>query len=124
MASGFFMLRWGYRKPMLVGSIVSGICLFLFALEFKQVNILGTEISSLVLVSAVALIMGLGTGVANPASNNACLDLMPHRASTMQGIRGLFRQSGWAIATGAIVLLTIPFIFFIPDRISQPLEGK
>jgi len=145
--SGFFIVKWGYHKPMLLGSIVISAGLFLFAFEFAQVKILGTEINPILLVSAITLIMGMGMGVATPASSNACLDLMPHRASTIQGVRGMFRNSGGAISiaittmilqfvgnmslgftivfisTGLIVLLTIPFIFAMPDKDTQALAG-
>ena len=148
MISGFFLVKWGYRKPMLLGSIIISAGLLLFGFEFSQVKILGTEISPVVLVSAITLMMGLGMGVANPASNNACLDLMPHRASTITGVRGMFRQSGGAISiaiitlilqfignmslgftvvfisTGLIVLLTIPFIFAMPDKDARTLAGE
>ena len=98
MTSGFFLVRWGYRKPMLLASIIMSAGILLFAFEFSQVKILGTEISSVVLLSAITLMIGLGIGIANTASSNACLDLMLHRASTIQGVRGMFRQSGGAIS--------------------------
>jgi EmrB/QacA subfamily drug resistance transporter len=145
MTCGFFLVRWGYRKPMLMGSIIASVGILLFGFEFSQVKIFGTEISSVVLISVIALIMGLGMGVANPASANACLDLMPQRISTISGVRGMFRQSGGAISiaiitlvlqfigdmsigfkvvfisTGLIVLLTIPFIFAMPDKATRTL---
>ena len=148
MASGFFLVKWGYHKPMLLASIIVSVGLLLFAFEFSNVTILGTEISLVVLLSAITLMIGLGMGVANTASANACLDLMPHRASTMQGVRGMFRSSGGAISvavttmilqfignislgftvvfisTGLIVLLAIPFIFAMPDKDVQTLEGE
>jgi MFS family permease len=98
------------------------------------------SLSSLAVISALAFIFGLGLGVAAPASSNACLDLMPGRAATITGVRGMFRQSGGAvsiaittlllqyignlslgfqiafIANGVIMLATIPFIFFMPDK--------
>jgi Na+/melibiose symporter-like transporter len=73
---------------------------------------------------------------------------MPQRASTIQGVRGMFRQSGGAISiaittlilqfmgnlslgftvvfisTGLIVLLTIPFIFAMPDKDTRTLKVK
>jgi MFS family permease len=140
MTSSYFLVKWGYRKPMLLGSIIGSVGILLFGFEFSQVNILGREISSVLLVSAITLMIGLGMGIASPASSNACLDLMPHRASTITGVRGMFRNSGGAISiaittmilqfignmslgftvvfisTGLIVLLTIPFIFAMPDR--------
>ncbi len=148
--SGFFLVKWGYRKPMLLGTIIMSAGLLLFGFEFTNVNILGTAISSIGLVSGVALLIGLGMGISTPASSNACLDLRPQSASTIQGVRGMFRQSGGAISiaittlilqfmgnlslgfkavfisTGLLVLLTIPFIFAMPDKDSQALvrEGK
>ena len=144
---GFFLVKWGYRKPMLVGSIILSAGLFLFAFEFSQVKIWGTDINPVLVVSAITLLVGLGIGIASPASSNACLDLMPHRASTIQGVRGMFRNSGGAISiaittmilqfvgnmslgftivfisTGLIVLLTIPFIFAMPDKDTRTLAG-
>jgi Na+/melibiose symporter-like transporter len=73
---------------------------------------------------------------------------MIHRASTIQGVRGMFRQSGGAISiavttlilqfigsislgftvvfisTGLIVLLTIPFIFAMPDKDTRAFAGE
>ncbi len=140
MAGGFLLVKWGYHKPMLVGSIIVSASLLFFACEFSRVKILEIDISSVALVSTIALAIGLGMGVASQASANACLGLMPHRASTMSGVRGMFRQSGGAISiavttlilqfvgdmslgfaivfisTGVIALLTIPFIFAMPDK--------
>ncbi len=138
--SGFLLVKWGYHKPMLIGSIVLSAGFFIFAFEFSGVRILGTPISPVVMVSIFALLMGLGGGIATPASSNACIGLMPQRASTIQGVRGMFRQGGGAISIaiitlilqfvgnmslgftivfisiGILVLLTIPFIYGMPDR--------
>jgi MFS family permease len=138
--SSFFLTRWGYRKPMILGSIIAAGSLLFLGLELTGVKILAMEISPIVLVSAIALMMGLGVGTANPASMVACLDLMPQRASTITSVRAMFRWSGGSIsiaiitlilqfvgnmplgfnivfiATSLTVLLTIPFIFAMPDR--------
>jgi EmrB/QacA subfamily drug resistance transporter len=149
MAGGFIVVKWGYHKPMLLGSIIISGGLFLFAFEFGQIKILGTEINPILLVSAITLIMGLGMGIASAASSNACLNLIPNRVATIQGTRGMFRQSGGAISiavttlilqfagnklslgftivfisTGLVVLLTIPFILAMPDRDSNPLAKE
>jgi EmrB/QacA subfamily drug resistance transporter len=147
MGSSFFLVRWGYRRPMLLGSIIISACLVTFALELSSVNILGLELNTVALISVLALIMGLGMGISAPASNNACIDLLPGRASTITGVRGMFRQGGGAIgiavitvilqyignmsagfnivfiASGIIVLSTIPFIFAMPDK-ALPLPSK
>jgi MFS family permease len=148
ITGSFFVVRWGYRKPMLIGSIFVSASLFLFTFKFSQIQISGAEISPILLVSVISLLSGLGTGIANPASNNACIDLMPERASTITGVRNMFRQSGGAISiavitlilqfignmslgfnvvfisSGFIVLLTIPFIFSMPDMDKQTLAKK
>jgi len=51
------------------------------------------------------LISGLGTGIAAPASNNACIELMPERVSTITAIRAMFRQAGGAVSVTAGSLL-------------------
>jgi hypothetical protein len=131
-----------------MGSIITSAAILLFGFEFTNVKIFGTEINPVLLLSAITLMMGLGNGVAGPASANACLDMMPNRASTITGVRGMFRQSGGAIciaiitlilqyfgnmslgftvvfiSTGLIVLLTIPFIFAMPDKAARTLAGE
>ena len=148
MASGFLLAKWGYRKPMLMSSIVISIGLFLFAFEFSQVKIFGLELSPVIMVSTIALLMGLGMGAATTSSSTSCLDLMPNRTSTITGVRGMFRQTGGAIsiavatmilqllgnmsigftavfvATGAIVLLTIPFVFALPDKDNLKIKER
>jgi MFS family permease len=147
MTSSFFQVRWGYRRPMLIGSIVVSASLLLLGLELTNFILFGTEISSLVLISAICLLMGAGMGIATPASTNACIDLVPQRAAIITGVRGMFRQSGGAIGivmitlilqfagnlalgfnivfivTGFSVLLTIPFIFAMPDKAGAPLAS-
>jgi EmrB/QacA subfamily drug resistance transporter len=141
--SSFFLVRWGYRWPMLIGTVAIAISFLLMGAEPSHVGIMGTQLSGMALLSAVVLLSGLGMGVANPAANNACLDLMPHRAATISGIRGMFRHSGGAISIaiislllqhignmargfyivflgmGIIILITIPFIFAMPSKTEQ-----
>ena len=49
--------------------------------------------------------MGFGSGLAAPAANNACIELMPDRVGTIAGIRGMFRMSGGAIGVNAATLI-------------------
>jgi MFS family permease len=139
MASSLFLVHWSYRKPMLLGSIVLSLSFLLLGLELAHVKILGMEISPVVLISMMALILGLGTGIANPPSNIACLELMPERASTITAVIAMFRMSGSSIfiavialilqyvgdmalgfnivfiGMSALGLLTIPVIFAMPE---------
>jgi MFS family permease len=88
----------------------------------------------------VVLIMatGIGAGIALPASNNACIELMPEKVATITGLRGMFRSVGGAfgislitiilhlsstpangfratfISFGLGLLFTIPLVFLMP----------
>jgi sugar phosphate permease len=133
---------------MLWGSIIISAGFILLGFEFSELKIIGIEIRPVVLLSAITFMMGLGTGISNPASDNACLGLMPSRASTITGVRGMFRYSGSAISIaiitlilqfignmplgftivfisiGLILLLSIPFIFAMPDRDARACVGE
>ncbi len=78
-------------------------------------------------------------GTANPASNNAILDLMPEKVAAVIGLRGTFRVTGGVLGAASVVLilshfpdkgagfqyiclgfaifllLIIPIVFLIPD---------
>lgn len=134
-----FILRWGYRWPMIGGTSLAAISLLLLGFEPNEVTIFGIELSNMVLLFIIMALSGLGLGVAAPAANNACIELMPQQVATITGIRGMFRQTGGAVsitiatlvlhqvgnmAQGfhfiliglAIVLLaTIPAIFAMPS---------
>jgi MFS family permease len=93
-------------------------------------------------------LMGIGAGITNPAANNACIDLMPNRVSTITGVRGMFRQTGGAlsisittlllqnfssIASGfkvvlfglAIILVaSIPLVFMMPSAPADMLSAR
>ncbi len=146
MITSFFLVRWGYRKPMLIGTIITsaGIILIVFW-QIGGVN-LGSGLSSVTALSMLSVLTGAGIGITMPASSNACLDLMPHRATSISGIRVVFRQSSWAIGiavitlvlqflnnmemgfiivligAGLINLLCIPFIYAMPERAGPPLQ--
>ena len=99
---------------------------------------MGMQLSSTVLLVVIMLLSGIGMGVANPASNNTCIELMPHRVATITGVRGMFRQSGGVISIAittlllhnipdishgftvvffgltAVMIMTAPFIFAMP----------
>jgi MFS family permease len=57
------------------------------------------------LIVTATLLSGLGMGISMPAANNACIELMPHRVSTIIGVRGVFRQSGGAVSISIVTLL-------------------
>ncbi len=143
-----FLMKWGYRKPIIVGTICIILSIVLLGIEPQAVHLLGIEIGSIVLLLAVMFLSGTGIGIAAPASNNACIELMPDRVATIIGVRGVFRQSGGAIGVAvtsivlhnadtlaqgftvvlfglaAILLITIPVIFAMPKSPQAPSSIK
>src|SRR5271157_1285463 len=98
LLTSLYIMRWGYRWPMIAGTLATAAGLLLFSFKFN----------SIFLLFIISSIIGAGAGLAAPASNNACIELMPDRVSTITGIRGMFRQIGGAlsIAVATIILHT------------------
>lgn len=137
--SSFFLIRLGYRLPMIAGVLLVSASLFLTAQGWHQVSVMGYPVSDAVLLAALVAISGVGTGVSAPASNNAALELMPEAVARIVGMRGMFRSTGGVVGTALVVLLLtyfrspgeglavifqvssllillmIPLVFLIPD---------
>lgn len=137
--TSMFLVRWGYRQPMLIGTVLTVANLILLALSALGVGTaVWGHINSVVLVSGIMLLAGAGMGITAPAANNACIELMPDRVATITGVRGMFRQIGGAVSiavtslvlqragdmahgfffvfTGlaVVMLISIPAIFMMP----------
>ncbi|MDO8690835.1 MAG: DHA2 family efflux MFS transporter permease subunit [Dehalococcoidia bacterium] len=143
MASSFiasvFLIRSGYRLPMLLGTGLGSLSLVLLSFGWGQVTIGPLEVDGFWLTAAIIAISGLGTGMAAPASNNATIDLLPEKAAAITGLRGMFRITGGImgvssvvlalsffgdkaagmriifLAVALIMLVTVPLVFMIPD---------
>lgn len=138
--SSFFLIRLGYRLPMIIGAIFIAITFGVLSQGYSEVTLLGFHIGNLTFLAMMLMVAGFGIGIAGPASNNAALDLVPDKISAVSGIRGMFRSTGGVIGTAAIplalsrfddksqgfemvffvlifvVLLIVPLVFLIPDR--------
>ena len=79
--------RTGYRRPMIVGFLVTAAGLAMMAVSPHA-------LTPYAWLSIAAAITGVGMGLANPAANNASLQLAPHQAAAIAGLRGTFRQAG------------------------------
>lgn len=137
--TSFCLARWGYRAPMLWGvGILAAGTLLLGDVQFLVARALGIQSGASVLLAGEVLLLGLGMGIASPASNNACIDLMPSHVATITGLRGMFRFVGGAlgislatiilrvsataatgfrnafVAAGLLQLLAVPLVFFLP----------
>jgi MFS family permease len=92
-------------------------------------------------LAIAAAMMGLGNGIAAPATNNATLSFAPGEVASIAGLRGMFRQIGAIVAisvTTAVVarsanpgiqlghsfmvfaviicFVVIPLVFTVPNR--------
>jgi EmrB/QacA subfamily drug resistance transporter len=132
------LVRWGYRWPIFVGTVLTVISLLILAWQPGGINLGALQISGIVLVIGALFLAGLSQGMIAPSANNACIELMPERIGTITGVRGMFRQVGGAISVGltalvvhntgdtalgfryvfiglaAIMLLVMPVILLIP----------
>ncbi len=146
--TSLFIIRFRYRVPMIAGIIVISGCLFFLSLGISDLNLFGMGIHTLVLLATVVAVMGIGMGVANPASNNAALDLIPGKVAAATGMRGMSRMVGGVLGTAVvslvlshypdqargmqevylalaiIMLLIIPVVFFIPDTAADRAHGR
>lgn len=139
IVTSFCLTRWGYRAPMLWGvGLLAGGTLLLGDVHFLVARALGIDARPTELLAAEVLVLGLGMGIASPASNNACIDLMPSHVATITGLRGMFRFVGGAlgislgtiilhasdapaagfrnafVTAGLLLLLAVPLVFFLP----------
>ncbi|MBN2061001.1 MAG: MFS transporter [Deltaproteobacteria bacterium] len=99
------LLRWGYRRPMLVGTMIIAFTLVLLGIELHGFIFLGIPVTSMTIMVVIMIFSGLGMGIVAPASNNACIDLMPERVAAITGVRGMFRTVGGAFSIVVITLL-------------------
>jgi len=119
---------------LIIGSGVTAASLFF--LSMAPANIF--------LLYIVMLIAGLAVGVISPTSNNACIELLPQKAATITGVRGMFRQIGGAVSVtlatlvveivgdpvrgyalafigiGVAFIAAMPLIFMMPSRPQNP----
>jgi Na+/melibiose symporter-like transporter len=110
--ASLWLIRMGYRKPMLIGSALVMLMLLLLGTGWTSVQLGSLTVSGFPLLATILFIGGAGLGLANPASNNASLDLAPDRAAALTGVRSMFRLTGGVLSvTGISLALT-----FFPDR--------
>ena len=147
-ATSLLIIRSGYRKPMIAGLGIIAASLFFLSRGYHDISIMGVGIHSMVLLASMVALIGVGMGVANPASNNAALDLLPEQIAAATGMRGMSRSVGGVLGTAAVTLILsyfpdkargmqdiylglavimlaiIPIVFIIPDTAADRVRGR
>ena len=104
--TSFLLKRWGYRWPMVLGtSIISFTTILLAGPGFQLLRMTGTHLGVPQTLAVLIMFIGIGQGIALPASNNACIELMPEKVATITGLRGMFRSVGGAIGISLITMI-------------------
>ncbi|HLZ26196.1 MAG TPA: MFS transporter [Chloroflexota bacterium] len=112
LLASLWLIRLGYRAPMIAGSVLVTIMLLLLGTGWTAVQVGPFALEGFWFLAACLTIGGAGLGLANPASSNASLDLAPERAAALTGVRNMFRLTGGVLSvTGISLALT-----FFADR--------
>jgi EmrB/QacA subfamily drug resistance transporter len=137
--TSFFLRRWGYRWPMVSGLLILSVSTILLGGPgFHLAKAIGIDLGTAEILAAMVMLTGIGMGLAFPAANNACIELMPEKVATITGLRGMCRSVGGALGVsiitiilhssatpangfkitfvsfGLVLLLTIPSVFLLP----------
>ncbi|HEY1625312.1 MAG TPA: MFS transporter [Streptosporangiaceae bacterium] len=134
-AAAMALRRTGYRIPLVVGFTVVAIGTLAMSIAPR----LG--LSPYVWLSIGAGLTGLGNGMANPASRNACLQVAPGEVAAISGLRQMFVYMGiifsvstvtailnrsdnpgmaqahllWG-AAGVLLFIMVPLVFRVPEH--------
>jgi EmrB/QacA subfamily drug resistance transporter len=134
-AAAMALRRTGYRIPLIAGFTVAAIGMAAMAIAPR----LG--LSPSVWLTIGAGLTGLGNGLANPASRNACLQVAPNEVAAITGLRQMFVFMGiifsvstvtailnrsadpglaqahilWIVAAVLLVVM-VPLVFRVPEH--------
>jgi len=104
--TSFLLKRCGYRWPMVLGLIISSLSTMLLGSQGIQLlRMIGIHLGVAEILAVLMMVTGIGMGIALPASNNACIELMPEKVATITGLRGMFRAVGGAFGISLITII-------------------
>jgi len=103
--TSFLLKQWGYRRPMVCGSVIVAFATVLLAPGLPLWGTTNTWFTRSQLLSFLLLITGIGVGITFPAANNACIELMPNKVATIVGLRNTFRTIGGALGVSLITFM-------------------
>jgi MFS family permease len=82
---------------MFIGFIIASLSIILLGQDIPIWRMIGFRLGVPETLSLLILLMGIGVGIALPAANNACIELMPEKVASIVGLRGMFRTVGGAL---------------------------
>jgi len=100
---------------MVAGLIIISLSTILMGQGLHFWRMMGVHLGITEILVFLVLVSGIGAGIANPASNNACIELMPEKVGAITGLRGMFKTVGGALG--------ISLITFILHLSSDPGNG-
>jgi EmrB/QacA subfamily drug resistance transporter len=103
--TSFLLRRWGYRWPMVLGLTIISFVTLLLSLKLPLWRMMGIHLGIAEILALLVMLSGIGTGIVLPASNNACIELMPDKVATITGLRGMFRTVGGALGVSLITII-------------------
>ena len=103
--TAFLLRRWGYRWPMVLGFVFIAITTILQAPGLLIWGATGFRMGTVGMLSILLFVNGIAGGMVFPASNNACIELMPEKVGTVVGIRNMFRNVGAALGISLVTFI-------------------
>lgn len=105
VVTSLFLRRWGYRRPMVSGLIIMSLSTILLGEGPGLLRIMGIRFGIVESIALIVMVSGVGIGIFFPASNNACIELMPEKVATITGLRGMFGSVGGALGISFITII-------------------
>ncbi len=90
---------------MVVGLIIISFSTILMGQGLHFWGTMGIDLGITEILAFLVLVSGIGAGIANPASNNACIELMPEKVGAITGLRSMFKTVGGALGISLITFM-------------------
>lgn len=91
--------RFGYRRPMVLNAFIVGLTMVAIGLNQFSPS------SQYLVLSVAAGIIGMTSGLADPAVRNSGLQLLPSSAPAIAAVRTMCRQVGTVVTVSALSLV-------------------
>jgi MFS family permease len=90
---------------MVLGLSIVSLTTILLSEGLHLWKMIGIDLGVAEILAFLILVSGIGIGIALPAANNACIELMPEKVATITGLRGMFRTVGGALGVSLATVI-------------------